>query len=139
MDYKKIMVALAVEGDEIPVIQQAIHIAKRYQAKLIALHVSPPHAGEMSMMMDSIGSKIEKEDITQIFVDSGFGEEVKNIEVLITKNASIAEGIVDHSQDIDLLILGHRRMSTFKAIFMDSVDENIVNKVNCPVLVVPKK
>ncbi len=38
----------------------------------------------------------------------------------------------------DMLILGHPRRSTFKDKFFDSVDEGIVNRVNCPVVIVPK-
>ena len=43
---------------------------------------------------------------------------------------------VENAADIDLLVLGHRRMSTFKANFMDSIDEGIANLAPCPVVVV---
>ena len=46
--------------------------------------------------------------------------------------------VPEQTKDIDLLVLGHRRMSTFKSNLMDSVDEGIVNHAKCPVLVVPK-
>jgi nucleotide-binding universal stress UspA family protein len=139
MNFKRIMVALAVRGDEDSVIRHAVEIAKKYGGKLIALHVNPPHAGEMSMMMDSIGPKIEEEDVRKEFVECGFENELKRIEIKIVSGESIPLSIADNTGDIDLLILGHRRMSTFKANFLDSVDEGIVNKVNCPVLVVPKE
>ncbi|MBF88514.1 MAG: hypothetical protein CMG75_02460 [Candidatus Marinimicrobia bacterium] len=39
---------------------------------------------------------------------------------------------------MDLLVLGHRKMSTFKSRIMDTIDEGIINHVQCPVLVARK-
>jgi nucleotide-binding universal stress UspA family protein len=58
--------------------------------------------------------------------------------VLVHQDESISRAIQKHSQDCDLLIVGHRKMSQFKANLMDSVDEGITNLISCPVLVVQK-
>ncbi len=132
-----IMVALVVRDDEETVIKQAVQMAQDYRAKLIALHVNEPHAGEMSMMMDS-APKVEEEDIRKCFKSCGFNEEALSVEVRILTGENISKMIASETKDADLLILGHRRMNTFKMNFLDSVDEGIVNNTNCPVLVVPK-
>ena len=49
-----------------------------------------------------------------------------------------SKSIEKNTQDCDLLIVGHRKMSQFKSSLMDSVDEGIANLISCPVLVVQK-
>ena len=138
MQFRTVMVALVVQDDESAVISAAVQIADKYQAKLIAIHVNEPHAGEMSMMMDSVGPKITEENIRDSFRTCGFEDIAEKIEVRILSSKSIPKAIAEETKSVDLLVLGHRRMSTFKANFFDSVDEGIVNNMHCPVLVVPK-
>lgn len=138
MSYNTVMVALVARGDEAEVIGEAVKIAKASNAKLIAVHVNDPHAGEMSMMMDSAGPRLDEEDIRQRFRACGFADIADAVEVRIIKGENISKLLAEQTEDIDLLVLGHRRMSTFKSNLMDSVDEGIVNHAKCPVLVVPK-
>jgi nucleotide-binding universal stress UspA family protein len=138
MSYNTVMVALVARGDEADVIGEAVKIAKASNAKLIAVHVNDPHAGEMSMMMDSPGPRLDEEDIRQRFRASGFADVADAVEVRIIKGENISKLLAEQTEDVDLLVLGHRRMSTFKSNLMDSVDEGIVNHAKCPVLVVPK-
>jgi len=138
MHYKTIMVALVVSIDESTVISEAVNIAEYYKAKLIAVHVNEPHVGEMSMMMDSIGPKITEEDIRNLFRENGFEDMAEKIEVRILVSKNISKALAEETKSVDLLVLGHRRMSTFKANFFDSMDEGIVNNTHCPVLVVSK-
>jgi nucleotide-binding universal stress UspA family protein len=134
---KKIMVALAMNGDEERVIGKAVEISEGFGSSLIVVHVNDIHAGKMSMMMDS-PPKFTAEDIRQRFIDHGFEETAKMIEIQIIESESPAKAIGEAAKNIDLLVLGHRPQSTFKMNFFDSVDEGIINHVSCPVLVVPK-
>ena len=95
------------------------------------------HAGDMSMMMDS-PKEVTTDDIkTQL--NKYLGEDnAKIIDMLVHQGESISKTIQKHSQDCDLFIVGHRKMSQFKANLMDSVDEGITNLISCPVLVVQK-
>ena len=70
--------------------------------------------------------------------DFGFERILEELDIIITKGENIAKSIEPHCQGIDMLILGHRKMSDFKANITDSVDEGITNLVACPVLVVQK-
>ena len=135
--YNKIMVALIGDGSEQPVIEQAVNIANDLKANLVVIHVNEPHAGEMSMMMDS-PKKVTAEMIQDQIKEYGYESILGKLEFIIAEVESIAKTIEHHCKDFDLLIVGHRKMSEFKANFMDSVDEGITNIVACPVLVVQK-
>ena len=133
------MIALVARGDEGDVIKEAVKIARSSKAELIAVHVNDPHAGEMTMMMDSRGPRLEEEDIRNRFRTNGFIEEAESVQVKIINSEKISQTLAGETEGIDLLVLGHRKMSTFKSRIMDSVDEGMINHVECPVLVVPKK
>ena len=135
--YNKIMVALIGDGSEQPVIEQAVNIANDLKANLVVMHVNDLHAGEMSMMMDS-PKKVTAEMIQDQIKEYGYESILGKLEFIIAEGESIAKMIEHHCKDFDLLIVGHRKMSEFKANFMDSVDEGITNIVPCPVLVVQK-
>ncbi|MBC8467610.1 MAG: universal stress protein [Candidatus Marinimicrobia bacterium] len=132
-----IYVGIVMDGDEKRVIEHAIAVSEKFNAKLTAIHVNDEHAGEMSMMMDS-PEKYEENDIRDAFRTYGFEviAETMNVKIIMAEN--IPKAIVEESSEADLLVLGHRRMSSFKASFMDSTDEGIVNLIECPVLVVQK-
>ena len=133
------MIALSGRGDEEDVIGEAVKIAQASDAQLTAVHVNDPHAGEMSMMMESPGPRLEEKDIRDRFRKNGFGEQADTIDVIIINSENISQALAEETTEADLLVLGHRKMSTFKSSLMDSIDEGIVNHAHCPVLVVPKK
>ena len=135
--YNKIMVALIGDGSEQPVIEQAVNIANDLKANLVVIHVNDLHAGEMSMMMDS-PKKVTADKIQDQIKEYGYESILGKLEFIIAEGESIAKTMEHHCKDFDLLIVGHRRMSEFKANIMDSVDEGITNIVPCPVLVVQK-
>lgn len=126
-----------MDGDEKRVIEHAIAVSEKFNAKLTAIHVNDEYAGEMSMMMDS-PDKYEENDIRDAFRTYGFEviAETMNVKIIMAEN--IPKAIVEESSEADLLVLGHKRMSSFKASFMDSTDEGVVNLIECPVLVVQK-
>jgi nucleotide-binding universal stress UspA family protein len=134
---KKIIVALVMDGEEKRVVEHAISLAENYNAELTAIYVSDFHAGKMSMMMDS-PKKFEEEDIRQSFRDYGYESIADKIQIEIIVAEKVPVAIASVVGDSDLLVLGHRKMNTFKASFMDSVDEGIINLIDCPVLVVQK-
>ena len=135
--YNKIIVGLIGDGGEKEVVEHAYQLSINLDCKLSVIHVNDVHAGDMSMMMDS-PKEVTTDDIkTQL--NKYLGEDnAKTIDVLVHQGESISKTIQKHSQDCDLFIVGHRKMSQFIANFMDSVDEDITNLISCPVLVVQK-
>jgi len=81
---------------------------------------------------------VTEEIIRNRFTEYGFEQIVNDLEIIITKGESIPEKIQEHSNDIDMLVVGHKKMGGFIASIMDSVDEGISNLISCPVLVVQK-
>ena len=132
-----IYVGIVMDGEEKRVIEHAIAVSEKFNAKLTAIHVNDEYAGEMSMMMDS-PEKYEENDIRDAFRTYGFEVIAETMNVKIIKAENIPKAIVEESSEADLLVLGHKRMSSFKASFMDSTDEGVVNLIECPVLVVQK-
>ena len=135
--YNKIMVALVGDGTEIEVVENAYHLSNNLKCSLVAIHVNDPHAGDMSMMMDSPRA-INHETLQKQLSDYLGNDIADKIDIIITENESIPKSIEQHTLDCDLLIVGHRKMSQFKASLMDSIDEGIANLIACPVLVVQK-
>ena len=60
------------------------------------------------------------------------------VKKLVARGDSISETIYNHLNDIDMLVVGHKKMSDFRSSIIDSTDEGITNIMPCPVLVVQK-
>ena len=131
----RIMVALVARGDERSVIKQAVLYTEKFNAQLIAIHVNQP---TLSQPKGAIDSKVNEMDIQGRFIEYGYEHIVEDIEIIIEYGESISKIINKYADDIDLVILGHRKQTTFKSRIMDSIDEGISNLVSCPVLVVQK-
>ena len=132
----KIMVALVARGDEDPVIKQAAFYVEKLQARLTAIHVNQP---ALSQPKGAVEERVTEEMIRDRFITSGFENILNNTDIIIEYGENVSKIISTHSGDMDLIILGHRKMNTFKSRIMDSIDEGISNLVACPVLVVQKK
>jgi nucleotide-binding universal stress UspA family protein len=132
---KKIMVALVARGDEKSVIEQAVILANKFEAQLTVIHVHQP---VLSQPKGDSELNVTEEIIRNRFTKYGFGQIVNDLAIIITKGENIPEKIQEHINDIDMLVVGHKKMGGFIASIMDSVDEGISNLISCPVLVVQK-
>jgi len=130
---KRIMVALVAHGDEKPVIEQAVLMANKFEAQLIAIHVHQPI---LSQPKGDSELNVTEEIIRNRFTEYGFEQIINDLEIIITKGENIPEKIQQHSNDIDMLVVGHKKMGRFMARVTDSIDEDITNLITCPVLVV---
>ena len=131
----KIMIALVARGDEDPVIKQAAFYVEKLQARLTAIHVNQP---ALSQPKGAVEERVTEKMIRDRFITSGFENILNNTDIIIEYGENVSKIISTHSGDMDLIILGHRKMNTFKSRIMDSIDEGISNLVACPVLVVQK-
>ena len=130
---KKIMVALVAHGDEKPVIEQAVFLANKFEAQLIAIHIHQP---VLSQPKGDSELNVTEKIIRNRFTEYGFEQIVNDLEIIITKGEKIPEKIQEHSNNIDMLVVGHKKMGRFMARVTDSIDEDITNLITCPVLVV---
>ncbi|MFC1581653.1 universal stress protein [Candidatus Neomarinimicrobiota bacterium] len=138
MAYNNILVALSCTGDETAVLDEAVRLKNTLKANLSAVHVNDPHAGELSMMIEGRGHKYEESEIRDIFNKAGHEEIASTIEVKIFTGNSVTKEITAITEGIDLLVVGHQKVSGIVERLKDTIDERIVNHVKCPVLVVPK-
>ena len=104
------MIALEADGSEKYVVEHAVLLAEQLKAKLAIIHVNDLHAGSMSMMMDS-PKKITADMIREQVIDFGLEHILDELDNIITKGENIAKNIEPHCQGVDMLVLGHRRMS----------------------------
>ena len=125
--------ALVAHGDEKPVIEQAVLMANKFEAQLIAIHVHQP---VLSQPKGDSELNVTEEIIRNRFTEYGFEQIINDLEIIITKGENIPEKIQQHSNDIDMLVVGHKKMGGFMARITDSIDEDIANLITCPVLVV---
>ena len=134
-DQFKVMVALVARGDEQSVISQAAFYVEKLHARLTAIHVNQP---ALSQPKGVVEQSVTEDMIRDRFITSGFEGILTNTDIIIENGEHVSKIISSHSTHMDLLILGHRKMNTFKSRIMDSIDEGISNLVACPVLVVQK-
>ena len=118
----KIMVALVARGDEDSVIKQAAFYVEKLQARLTAIHVNQP---ALSQPIGAVEKRVTEEMIRDRFITSGFENILNNTDIIIEYGENVSKIISTHSGDMDLIILGHRKMNTFKSRIMDSIDEGI--------------
>ena len=131
----RIMVALAARGDEQSVIKQAVLYTEKFNAQLTVIHVNQP---ALSQPKGAIGQKVTEEDIQSRFIEYGYKHIVEDVKIIIEYDESISKIINKYADNINLVILGHRKQTTFNSRIMDSIDEGISNLLSCPVLVVQK-
>jgi nucleotide-binding universal stress UspA family protein len=127
------MVALAARGDESSVIEQAVIMAEKFNAELTAIHVHKP---VLSQPKGSASIRVTDKIVRDMF--SEYGNILDDLNIIVARGDSISETIYNHLNDIDMLVVGHKKMSDFRSSIIDSTDEGITNIMPCPVLVVQK-
>lgn len=147
INFKNILVP--VDGSEFSMraLEYAVQIVKRFNSKLIALHVVPS-----SIRYDFFMSKKDYEmnspfnqvlQLSYIEALKWFEDVKEKIDVEFTTDVIIAEEsivkeIIEYSEreNIDLIVIGTRGRTGFKKVFLGSVASGVLNFAHCPVLIV---
>jgi len=137
MKYQSIVLALSCSESSSPLIEAAFDCVKQYNTALKILHVNDPAAGKMSMMMDSIGHKYTEPEIMDMLMARNSDLNTNSVQIQILTSEDIPEAVSMAIVEGDLLILGHKKMNIVKEKLSDSLDQQIVNKVNCHSMVIP--
>ena len=137
MKYQSIVLALSCSESSSPIIEAAFDCVKQYNAPLKVLHVNDPAAGKMSMMMDGAGHKYTEPEIMDMLMARNSDLNTNSVQIQILTSEDIPEAVSMAIVEGDLLILGHKKMNIVKEKLSDSLDQQIVNKVNCHSLVIP--
>ncbi len=137
MPFDSILVALAGMDDEENVIHETVRLAKALGAELTVLHVNDPKAGQVSMMMET-ERMVTEEALRDQFRKLGYDATASMLKFNIVTGPSLPRAIAGATQNVDLLVIGHRRKNRFLAAFADSADKHLADLVSCPVLIVPR-
>ena len=137
--YKKIVVALGGKLVNPAVVHEAVRIARLSRAKLIAVHIRYPRAGKPTMMMDKI-PEYDEESIRDHFRKRGYRELGDSVTVEIYDGTNSAKVLARVTKGADLLVVSHvQRNRIVKALSGTPPNVQLMDVVQCPVLIVPKK
>lgn len=136
---RKIAVAIAGKSANPQVVHEAVRLARQLDALLYAVHISYPKAGKPTMMMDALPEFTEA-DIREHIRQRGYRELAESIPVKIYKGTNPARLLARVTEAVDLLVIGHRHRNVLlKALVAGSVQQQLMDVVHCPVVVVPAK
>jgi len=138
MPYDRICVGISGRGDEHQVVRQAIQIARCTDAELTFVHVNDKLAGAMSLAFIDHGQKLDLETLSR-YVHSEAGEDEADLGKadFQIRTGDWLQVLVEITREFDCLILGHHHVGSLAELFTLSKDEQIINRAECPVLVVP--
>ncbi len=144
---KKILVAINVEKNADRLIAKAEEIAKAFGSKIWILHVSEPdpddflglEAGPQFAQDKRVENRKREGALVQRLAES---LREKNIEAQgVQLEGSTAKMIKTEVQEIkaDLVIAGHHKRNFFYQMFVGSVEQDLIDDLKVPVLLVPVK
>lgn len=135
MNIKKILFPINLDSKNLGHVSKAIGFAKLFGAEIHFIFVNDPLANyhRPADREDAVALKV-MEIVPKHELES------LNVSYAVSKG-NLDEEIKAYCEKhkIDLIILGHKhRGKVFSALF-DSADENIIDSIHVPVLIIPKK
>ena len=144
-------ILLAVDGSKpsMDASIQAIDIAKRYDAELIALYVVSPDV-RYNYLEDVITPKLPRalKDVMMIAMQKGerhvdkvkqkASEKNVNIKTdVVIGISSVVKEIIQYAEKnrVDMIVMGSRGLSGIKKMLLGSVADGVLRYSHCPVLV----
>lgn len=147
---RKILVAVDGSKPSLDASEQAISLAAKYEADLIAVHVVSPGV-RYDYLEDVItpGLPASLKEVIVLAMENGqkYLDEVKQkasesklevqTEVLIGATSVVKE-IVEYAAEhkIDLIVIGTRGISGIKRMLLGSTASGVLSYAHCPVLIV---
>jgi nucleotide-binding universal stress UspA family protein len=126
---------------------QAIDLAKKFEAELIAIHVLDPRYSHLETALSPRPGRLKeavmfamergKQNLEKV-KHNGTEKNVKvNTDIIVGKT-SVANEIVEYAEKdrINIIIIGSRGISGFKRMLLGSVASVVVTYAHCPVFVV---
>jgi len=129
-----ILIPVEIDVDDFGWLPTALQFARRVTADVHFLYVNDPQAGyrHPTLYADDLEEKI------RAAVDA---KEFKGLKVDFATTKGGLEGRVKaycNEHKIDMIVTGHKHHSRFYGSIFDTSDEEIIDAVEIPVLVIPK-
>ena len=149
MAIQRILVAVDGSKPSMDASIQAIDIAKRYDAELIALHVVSPGI-RYNYLEDVITPRLPRalKDVMMIAMQKGErhvnkvrqNASEKNVKVktdVVIGISSVVKEIIEYAEKnrVDMIVIGSRGLSGIKKMLLGSVASEVLKYAHCPVLV----
>jgi nucleotide-binding universal stress UspA family protein len=146
---QRILVAVDGSKPSMDASIQAIDIAKRYDAELIALHVVSPGI-RYNYLEDVITPRLPRalKDVMMIAMQKGErhvnkvrqNASEKNVKIktdVVIGISSVVKEIIDYAEKnkVDMIVIGSRGLSGIKKMLLGSVASEVLKYAHCPVLV----
>ncbi|RPJ29593.1 MAG: universal stress protein [Nitrosopumilales archaeon] len=144
---RKILVAVDGSKPSLEASIQAIDLAKRFEAELIAIHVIDPRYSHLETALSPRPGRLKEAVMLAMEKGKQNLDKVKqnatekNVRVktdIIVGRTSVANEIVEYAEkeNINIIIIGSRGISGFKRMLLGSVANEVVTYAHCPVFVV---
>ena len=131
----KILVAVDGSVTSSSAAENAIDLAEKFGADLIALYIVPPNI-KIREIFD-----LAKENGQRIVDEVKYAESAKKLNVqteVLWDVSSITKAIVEYAEEnnVNLIVLGTRGISGIKQMLLGSTASGVVTYSHCPVIVV---
>ena len=131
----KILVAVDGSVTSSSAAENAIDLAEKFGADLIALYIVPPNI-KIREIFD-----LAKENGQRIVDEVKYAESAKKLNVqteVLWDVGSITKAIVEYAEEnnVNLIVLGTRGISGIKQMLLGSTASGVVTYSHCPVIVV---
>ena len=135
IDFKNILYPIDLDSENISSLISALEIANYFNAHIHILYVNDSQAGyrHPTDREDTVAIKVREIAPAHLL-------EKVNITYAASKGELADEvAIYCKNYNIDLVITGHKRRNKLYYALFDSADENIIETIDLPVLVIPEK
>jgi len=134
LNFKNILYPIDLDAKNVSSIVKALEIAQIFNCPIHVLYVNDIEAGYRH--------PTDREDAVALRVKEAVPAELLEKQKFIY---SVSKGALDkeiakycEKNNIDLIITGHRHRNRLYSLFFDSPDENIIDAINLPVLIIPE-
>jgi nucleotide-binding universal stress UspA family protein len=147
---KRILAAIDGSKPSLDASEQAISLAAKYEAELIAVHVVSPdvrHGYLEDVITPGLPASLKEVVVLAMEKGQKYLDDVKQnasenkvevrTEVLIG-GSSVVKEIVEYAEEhqIDLIVIGTRGISGIKKMLLGSTASGVLSYAQCPVLIV---
>lgn len=142
---KTILYATDCSKHDIDILQYAHELCNKLKASLILLHVFSIPPIQFSTIRPrkylSTHAHDEQLNILKEYATKHIKQNVIKTQIRfeVTENISVSDGILSSIKEVspDLLMVGMKDEHTARAMFSGSIAKALLEKVNCPLLIVP--
>jgi nucleotide-binding universal stress UspA family protein len=134
LNFKNILYPIDLDSKNVSSVVKALEFAQTLKSSIHILYVNDMQAGYRH--------PTDHEDAVALRVKEIVPAELLENQKIIyaSSKGALDKEIVKYCEEnnIDLIITGHKHRNKLYSLFFDSPDENIIDAINLPVLIIPE-